>query len=174
MHETICTKLRGMMKVDNERKLKVEAAELAGQAVQGKIDDTTSPAKQDKSLESDGAAVRAATAENVTITPPPVKTERLLKKDITPENFIFLACFIAVFGAIAAKMGGVNMLKTMMNTAFDLLMNVCFYIMAIAVLAGALSGLFSEFGIIAMVNRIVSKIMSPIYCLLYTSDAADE
>lgn len=165
MHETICTKLRGMMKVDNERKLKVEAAELAGQAVQGKIDDTTSPAKQDKSLASDGAAVRAATAENVTITPPPVKTERLLKKDITPENFIFLACFIAVFGAIAAKMGGVNMLKTMMNTAFDLLMNVCFYIMAIAVLAGALSGLFSEFGIIAMVNRIVSKIMSPIYDL---------
>lgn len=57
------------------------------------------------------------------------------------------------------------MIKTMMNTGFDLLMNVCLYLMAIAVLAGAISGLFSEFGVIALVNKLLSKIMKPIYDL---------
>ena len=44
-------------------------------------------------------------------------------------------------------------------------MNVCFYLMAIAVLAGAVAGIFSEFGIIALVNRILSRVMKPIYDL---------
>lgn len=57
------------------------------------------------------------------------------------------------------------MVKTMMNTGYDLLMNVCLYLMAIAVLAGAISGLFSEFGVITLVNKILSKIMKPIYDL---------
>lgn len=92
-------------------------------------------------------------------------SHNLLKKDVTLENFIFLAAFIVFFGYLGHKMGGINMIRTLMNTGFDLLINVCFYIMAIAVLAGAVSGLFSEFGIIAMVNKILSKIMKPIYDL---------
>ena len=57
------------------------------------------------------------------------------------------------------------MIKTMMNTGFDLLMNVCFYLMAVAVLAGGVSGLFSEFGVIALINRVLSKVMGPLYDL---------
>ncbi|PKY93395.1 hypothetical protein [Facklamia hominis] len=88
-----------------------------------------------------------------------------LKKDIGLENYVALFVFFAFFIAIGRKMGGVNMIKTMMNTGYDLLMNVCFYLMAIAVLAGAVAGIFSEFGIIALVNRILSRVMKPIYDL---------
>ena len=44
-------------------------------------------------------------------------------------------------------------------------MNVCLYLMAIAVLAGAVSGVFSEFGVITLVNKVLSKVMKPIYDL---------
>lgn len=87
------------------------------------------------------------------------------KKDIGLENFICIGLFLAIFIFIGRKMGGINMVKTMMNTGYDLLMNVCLYLMAIAVLAGAISGLFSEFGVITLVNKILSKIMKPIYDL---------
>lgn len=87
------------------------------------------------------------------------------KKDIGVENFVCLILFFSLFIAIGKKMGAINMIKTMMNTGYDLLMNVCFYLMAIAVLAGAVSGIFSEFGVIALVNKILSKIMKPIYDL---------
>lgn len=87
------------------------------------------------------------------------------KKDIGLENFLCLSLFLTFFILIGRKMGGINMIKTMMNTGFDLLMNVCLYLMAIAVLAGAISGLFSEFGVIALVNKLLSKIMKPIYDL---------
>ncbi len=87
------------------------------------------------------------------------------KKDIGLENFLCLGLFLAFFILIGRTMGGINMIKTMMNTGFDLLMNVCLYLMAIAVLAGAISGLFSEFGVIALVNKLLSKVMKPIYDL---------
>ncbi len=89
----------------------------------------------------------------------------LLKKEISWENFIFLACFFGFFVAVGSQMGGVNMIKTMMNTGFDLLVNVCLYLMAVAVLAGAISGLFSEFGTVALINKLLSKLMKPIYDL---------
>ena len=76
------------------------------------------------------------------------------KKAVSLEVFIFLAVIIAFFGLIGAKMGGVNMMQTMMNTAYQLLLETVFYIMAIAVIAGAVSGLFSEFGLIALILSV--------------------
>ena len=72
------------------------------------------------------------------------------KKEIGLENFVFLVCFFGFFIGVGSVMGGINMLKTMMETGFDLLINICFYLMAVAVLAGAVSGLFSEFGVVAL------------------------
>lgn len=92
-------------------------------------------------------------------------TPKRLKKEIGRENFICLILFFAFFIWVGSKMGGINMIKTMMSTGYDLLMNVCLYLMAIAVLAGAVSGIFSEFGVIALVNKVLSKIMRPIYDL---------
>ncbi len=94
-----------------------------------------------------------------------MEEKTLLKKEITKENFIFLVCFFGFFWFVGSRMGGVNMIKTMMETGFDLLLNVCFYLMAVAVLAGAVSGLFSEFGTIALINKVLSKLMKPIYDL---------
>lgn len=90
---------------------------------------------------------------------------RKYKKNISKENFIFALVFFGLFGSIGSIMGTKNMLSTIMNTAFDLLINTCFYIMAISVVAGALSGIFSEFGFIALIDKILSKVMGPLYDL---------
>ena len=94
-----------------------------------------------------------------------LKMDKTIKKDVGPEVFIFLAAFLGLFIYMGSIMGGTNMIKTMMMTSYDLLMNVCLYLMAVAVLAGGISAIFSEFGVIALVNRLVSKIMKPIYDL---------
>ena len=94
-----------------------------------------------------------------------LKLDKTIKKDVSKEVFIFLAVFLGLFIYMGSQMGGTNMIKTMMLTSYDLLMNVCFYLMAVAVLAGGISAIFSEFGVIALVNKLVSKIMKPIYDL---------
>ena len=45
-------------------------------------------------------------------------------------------------------MGIANMMNTLMNTAYALLMDTVFYIMAISVIAGAIGAIFIEFGVI--------------------------
>ena len=83
----------------------------------------------------------------------------------TLEPVLFMAVLVGLFFPIGSKMGVVNMLGTMMNTAYQLLLDTVFYIMGVAVLAGALSALFSEFGVIAMVNKILSPLMKPLFGL---------
>ncbi len=94
-----------------------------------------------------------------------VEKKSFFKKEISWENFIFLICFFGFFIGVGSVMGGVNMIMTMMETGFDLLINICLYLMAVAVLAGAVSGLFSEFGVVALINRLLSKLMKPLYDL---------
>lgn len=62
-------------------------------------------------------------------------------------------------------MGGINLINTIINTAYDLLFNTAFYIMAVAVVAGSLSEIFTEFGVIALVNKILSPLIQPIFGL---------
>ena len=81
------------------------------------------------------------------------------------EPVIFSICFVAFFSLFAVPMGMINMLNTMMNTAFDLLLNTCFYLMAICVLAGALSALLTEFGVVGVLNRLLSPLLGPLYDL---------
>ena len=81
------------------------------------------------------------------------------------EPLIFTAVFLLIFGFVGHKMGLVNMLSTLMNTAYDLLINTVFYIMAIAVLAGAFGAVLSEFGVIALINKLVYPLMHPLYGL---------
>ena len=88
-----------------------------------------------------------------------------VKKAVSKEVFIFLALFLGFFVALCMEMGTVNMFNTMMNTAFDLLLNTVFYIMAIAVLAGAISALFSEFGVISLLNKLLSPVIKVVYGL---------
>lgn len=79
------------------------------------------------------------------------------------ETFLFILVFGLLFGYLGITMGVDNMFSTLMNTAHQLLLNTIFYIMAIAVLAGALGGLLVEFGVIAWLNNILAPLMGPIY-----------
>lgn len=87
------------------------------------------------------------------------------KKSVSKETFVALFVIIGVFVVIGRVMGLGNMFNTLMNTAHDLLINTCFFIMAISVVTGALSNLFAEFGVIDLLNKIISPLMRPIYGL---------
>ena len=83
----------------------------------------------------------------------------------TVEALVFLAVLLLVFIPLGMKMGGSNLLKTIMNTAHDLLLNTVFYLMGITVLTGALSKLMSEFGVVKLLERILRPLMKPLYNL---------
>lgn len=93
------------------------------------------------------------------------KTKAKTKPAVGIEVFIFLAIFVGIFLYLGKAMGAVNMLNTMMNTGYQLLIDTVLYILAIAVLAGAISGLFTEFGVVALINKILSPLMKPLYAL---------
>ncbi|EGT5443319.1 hypothetical protein CUA78_09680 [Clostridioides difficile] len=81
------------------------------------------------------------------------------------ETFIFLILLVVGFGYVGSIMGAGMMFKVIMSTAHALLLETVFLIMAMAVLAGALSALLSEFGVIALINKIFAVFMKPLYGL---------
>ena len=83
----------------------------------------------------------------------------------TVEAVIFLAVLVAVFWALGSRMGGGNMVKTVMNTAHHLLLNTVFYLMGITVLTGALSKLMAEFGVVNLLERVLRPLMKPLFHL---------
>ena len=86
-------------------------------------------------------------------------------KSISLETFVFLGVLLVGFSYISSKMGVGIMFSVIMETAHDLLLNTVFFIMALAVLAGALSALLSEFGVINLINRLLSVFVKPLYGL---------
>ena len=81
------------------------------------------------------------------------------------EAIVLLACFVLAFSLLGSRMGGANMVKTIMNTAHDLLLNTVFYLMGITVLTGALSKLMSEFGVVTALGKLLKPLMKPLYNL---------
>ncbi len=81
------------------------------------------------------------------------------------EAVMFLLTFFAIFGYIGHTMGVSNMLNTIMQTAWDLLMNTVFYIMGITVLSGALGKLLIEFGVVRLLEKILAPLMKPLFNL---------
>ena len=81
------------------------------------------------------------------------------------EAVLFLVVFFGIFGYISSTMGLANMLNTIMNTAWDLLMNTVFYIMGITVLSGALGKLLIEFGVVRLLEKILAPLMRPLFNL---------
>lgn len=81
-------------------------------------------------------------------------TDRRQVKAVSMETFIFLILLVVGFGYVGSIMGAGMMFKVIMSTAHALLLETVFLIMAMAVLAGALSALLSEFGVIALINKI--------------------
>jgi len=87
------------------------------------------------------------------------------KKAIDKETYIVLFVVIGGFAALGNVMGIGNLFNTIMNTAHDLLLNTVFFIMAISVVTGALSQLMAEFGVISLLNKLISPLMRPVYGL---------
>lgn len=81
------------------------------------------------------------------------------------EAFLFLVLFFAFFGLLAWKMTLPKMLNTFMQTAYHLLLETVFYIMAICVLMGAISKLLVEFGVVRLLENLLRPLMKPLYNL---------
>lgn len=81
------------------------------------------------------------------------------------EAVLFLIVFIGFFWFLAYKMTLPNMLNTFMQTAYHLLLETVFYIMAICVLMGAIGKLLIEFGVVRLLENILRPLMKPLYNL---------
>ena len=81
------------------------------------------------------------------------------------EAIIFLILFFAFFGLLAWKMTLPKMLNTFMQTAYHLLLETVFYIMAICVLMGAISKLLTDFGVVRLLENLLRPLMKPLYNL---------
>lgn len=68
----------------------------------------------------------------------------------TIEAVVFLIVFFAIFIPLGHTMGLKNMLNTIMQTSYRLLIDTCFFLMAICVISGALGKLLVEFGVVNM------------------------
>ena len=77
-------------------------------------------------------------------------------------------CLLVVGGLftwIGSVMGTSNMLNTIMKTAHDLLLNTVFYLMAICVITGAIGRIFVEFGVVALLEKLLRPLMKPLFNL---------
>ncbi len=81
------------------------------------------------------------------------------------EPLFFLIVFFIIFGALGSKMGVPNMLNTLMNTSYQLLLETVFYIMGITVLSGALGKILVEFGVVGVLEKILRPLMKPLWNL---------
>ncbi|MBR6775163.1 MAG: hypothetical protein IKM23_05550 [Bacteroidales bacterium] len=81
------------------------------------------------------------------------------------EALIFLIVFFGFFGFLGGKMGLPNMMNTIMQTAYGLLLETVFYIMAITVVSGALGNLLVEFGVVRLIEVVLRPLMRPLYNL---------
>ena len=91
------------------------------------------------------------------------KTKKLNRSLI--EAVVFLLLLVLFSWALGSRMGSENLIKTIMNTAHDLLLNTVFFLMGITVITGALSKLFVEFGVVSLLERILRPLMKPLYNL---------
>ena len=87
----------------------------------------------------------------------------LIKRRI--EAGVFLILFFGTFTIIGNRMGLPNMLNTIMQTSYRLLLDTVFYIMAITVLSGALGKLLTEFGVVRLLEVMLKPLMKPIFNL---------
>ena len=88
-----------------------------------------------------------------------------------PRGIPCLAVIVILFGYLSSVMGFTNMLNTIMRTAHDLLLNTVFYLMAMCVLTGALSRIFSIFGVVDLLQRMLKPVLRPLFNLPGVSSA---
>ncbi len=93
------------------------------------------------------------------------RVETRVVKAVTTETVVVLVGAGTILAVFATVMGLANTFKTMMATAHDLLLNTVLFLMAVIVIAGAFTSLFSEFGVVSIANRALSPLMKPLFGL---------
>ncbi len=88
-----------------------------------------------------------------------------MKNKKSCEALVFLVVFFSFFGYLSSKMGLANMMQTLMNTAHYLLQGTVWYLLGVMVLAGAVGNLLIEFGVISLLERVLSFFMRPLFGL---------
>lgn len=81
------------------------------------------------------------------------------------EPLYFLIVFFLLFGSLGYVMGTPNMLNTLMNTAYNLLIETVLYIMSITVISGALGKILMEFGVVGILEKLLRPLMKPLWNL---------
>lgn len=97
-----------------------------------------------------------------------------------PQGVPCLIILGLIFGYLGSKMSVDNMMNTIMKTSFDLLLNTCFFLMAVCVVTGALGKILSNFGVVGLFEKILRPLMKPLFnlpgtaslgaCLTFLSD----
>ena len=87
------------------------------------------------------------------------------RKTTTKGSLICIAVVLGIFVYLGVVMGTANMLNSMMHTAHDLLLNTCFYLMAICVLMGALGRILIEYGVVDLLEKLLRPFMKPLFNL---------
>ena len=88
-----------------------------------------------------------------------------------PRGIPCLIVVLVLFGYLSSVMGFTNVLNTIMRTAHDLLLNTVFYLMAMCVLTAALSRIFSVFGVVDLLQKILKPVLRPLFNLPGVSSA---
>lgn len=86
-------------------------------------------------------------------------------KTSIPSGVVCLLAVFALFGYLGNVMGTSFMMKTLMATAHDLLINTCFFLMAVCVVTGAIGSLFMEFGVVKLFEKLLRPLMKPVFRL---------
>lgn len=136
---------------------RAEEAPPAGE----KQTETESLAATDVAFAADGAAKSAEITSGSACRD--AVSGKKLKKAVSVEGFVCLALVAGFFVAFGCIMGFSNAINTMFNTAFRLLTDVVFYLLALAVLMGAISAVLSEFGVVSLLNKAFAPLMGPLY-----------
>ena len=85
------------------------------------------------------------------------------EKEFGIGTFIFLIILIGAIAYMASVMGIGPMFKTLLNTAYSVLIETVLYICAICVIMGAVSALLTEFGVVGLAQWLINPIMKPLY-----------
>ncbi|AEX85204.1 hypothetical protein Marpi_0775 [Marinitoga piezophila KA3] len=94
-----------------------------------------------------------------------MEEKEIVQKTNLLEPTLFVIISLIIFIPVMNIMGVSNFFKTLMSTAHDLLLNTVFFIMAVAVLTSAFGNILSEFGVVYLLNKLLSKLMRPLYNL---------
>lgn len=87
----------------------------------------------------------------------------LTKRPVDKDTAIFLFIFALIVGYGSWVMGAGNFINSVMNSASYMITDVVIYLAGLGGVMGAVAALLSEFGVIALINKLLSPLMRPIY-----------